>query len=67
MNRLYGEFFREFSGVISEVCETIWGSFWICFGRISEEKLFKKQENSKNLVLLVKIALDTVAYLKRVV
>ena len=27
MNKLFSEFFREFSGVILEVCETIWGSF----------------------------------------
>ena len=25
MNRLFSEFFRDFSGVILEVCETIWG------------------------------------------
>ena len=48
MNRLFSEFFREFSGVILEVCETIWGSVWRCFGRILKDtcqnKLFGKQE-----------------------
>ena len=38
MNRLFSEFFREFSGVILEGCETIWGSFWRCFGRMLKEK-----------------------------
>ena len=27
MNSLFSEFFREFSGGILEVCETIWGLF----------------------------------------
>ena len=42
MNSLFSEFFWEFSGVILGVCETIWGSFWTCFGRILEEKTSEK-------------------------
>ena len=38
MNRLFIEFFKEFPGVILEVCETILVSFWRCFGRILKEK-----------------------------
>ena len=32
MNRLFSELFKDFSEVILEVRETIWGSFWRCFG-----------------------------------
>ena len=38
MNRLFSEFFTEFSVGILEVCETIWGSFWKYFGRMWKEK-----------------------------
>ena len=46
MNRLFSEFFREFSGVILDVCETIWASFWRCFGWILKEQ--RKNNYSKN-------------------
>ena len=51
MNSLFSEFFKEFPGVILEVCETIWGSFGRCFGRILRGKLFtKEKKNSPNLI-----------------
>ena len=42
MNRLFSEFFTEFSGVILRECETIWRLFGGNFERISMVKLFNE-------------------------
>ena len=50
MNRLVSEFFKEFSGVILEVCETMGWSFWRHVVRIVKEKRQKNySKNMKNL------------------
>ena len=45
MNSLFSEFFNEFSGVILEVCETIWGLFGCHFGSVWEG--FQGKTNQK--------------------
>ena len=63
MNRLFSEFFREFSGVILEVCETIWGHFGGVLGRILKEKRQKNYSEItniyKNFFFCSKIALTS--------
>ena len=65
MNRLFSEFFKEFSGVILGVCETIWRLFGVilevfCEDFEGENYSTSKRKNYKNLIfLLFKIALDS--------
>ena len=50
-NSLFSEFFKEFSGVIFEVCETNCGSFWKCFGRILKGKtIYKTRKTYQNVI-----------------
>ena len=56
--------FGDYLGVILEVCETIWGSFGKCFGRILKKKRQKNySENRKNyknlIVYYLNIALNS--------
>ena len=46
MNSLFSEFFKEFSGVILGVCETIWGLFGGQFGSVLGG--FRRKNYSKN-------------------
>ena len=65
MNSLFSEFFKEFSGVILGVCDTIWRLFGghfggVCEGFRRENYSTSRRTNSKNYVfLLFKIALDS--------
>ena len=52
MNSLFGEFFRKFSGVVLEVCETIRGSFWGCFERILKETPFTKTRKTPQTLFI---------------
>ena len=46
MNSLFSEFFRDFGGVLLEVCETISGAMWEVCGGIIEEN-YPENKNEK--------------------
>ena len=63
MNSLFSEFFREFSGVILGVCDTIWRLFGGHFGGVlvgfRRKNYSKNVEKYKNLIFYYfKIALN---------
>ena len=54
MNSLFAEFFKELSGVVFGVCETIWWLFWGHFGVFWEDfegkTIQKTKTNDRNLI-----------------